>query len=501
MSQNLTPVPSSTGVVGISPQLATTVNPQRVKLLSEQYKQAKGLRAQPTEWNPIGRPIYGRLPAASEQYQLDFFEEGGKGYVLIPRGNDQFGPGSLYVNQSENRDVLLIEDGVIVWEEGTTPIYKTFVDFREVGVDDGRYLICYQLIYDDAPEPLPFQVEDYCLAGLDFNVNDSSSDNFRRSDDVADPWPFPGINLFAQASDGLNWQNFIDLVNRTPGTQAGVKPGMPDYEQPVTSWVEWESVLPWKLDTIKIRTDAVENVPACSLSVASLDSDESWELVQQQEAKRDGTGFYWEFQTDLVPQKKWRLDWGFNVRTSATQLTVSGLLYIATKPTAPRPRAQLAIYPTNLVPEDESLCRLAIVSVDNYQIPYRPNGELFKDDIREIINRDYEPIADWLTQYWDEQLVSLWEDVKEFTPRFMAPPTLLGYSYLSLEKVGISVDSAPLPYPPTPPVSREINFIAASVSLVPPLPELTSLSGATVTLISPTTQPLISSITISVENP
>ena len=498
MSQNLTPVPSSTGVVGISPQLTTTVNPQRVKLLSEQYKQAKGLRAQPTEWNPVGRPIYGRLPAASEQYQLDFFEEGGKGYVLIPRGNDQFGPGSLYVNQSENRDVLLIEDGVIVWEEGTTPIYKTFVDFREVGVEDGRYLICYQLIYDDAPEPLPFQVEDYCLAGLDFNANDSSSENFRRSDDVADPWPFPGINLFAQASDDLNWQNFIDLVNRTPGAQAGIKPGMPDYEQPVASWVEWESALPWKLNTIKIRTDAVENVPACSLSVASSDSDEPWELVQQQEAKRDGTGFYWEFQTDLVPQKKWRLDWGFNVRTSATQLTVSGLLYIATKPTAPRPRAQLAIYPTNLVPEDESLCRLAIISVDNYQIPYRPNGELFKDDIREIISRDYEPIADWLTQYWDEQLVSLWEDVKEFTPRFMAPPTLLGYSYLSLEKVGISIDSAPLPYPPTPPVLRETNFIAASVSLVPPLPELTSLSGATVTLTSPTAQPLISSITITV---
>jgi hypothetical protein len=501
MSQNLTPVPSSTGVFGVSPQLTTTINPQRVKLLSEQYKTAKGLRVQPTEWNPVGRPIYGRLPAASEQYQLDFFEEGGRGYVLVPPGNDQFGPGSLFVNQSENHDVLLIEDGVVVWEEGTTSIYKTFVDFRELGVEDGRYLICYQLIYDDEPQPLPFQVEDYCLAGLNFDVDDSASASFRRSVDVADPWPFPGINLFAQAEDDLSWQNFIDLVNRVPGAQAGIKPGMPDYEQPTDSWVEWESSLPWKLDTIKIRTELTENVPPCSLSIASFEVGERWKLVQQQQAKRDSEGFYWEFQTDLVPQKRWRLDWGFNVRTNASQLTVSGLLYIPTKPTAPRPRAQLAIYPTNLIPENESLCRLAVVNVDNYRIPNKPNGELFKDDIREIVTRDYEPIADWLTVYWDEQLITLWEEVKNFTPRYLAPPTLLRASYVGLEEYGVDVSSDPLPYPPPPSIPPETSIVSASVLLYPPLPENTSLIGAAVSFFTEPGNPAITGITLEVVNP
>jgi len=481
MSQNLTPITNSAGVAGLTPQLNTTIdNQRRIKIFSPQYKEAKGLFVQPTQWNPVGRPIYGRLPAASEQYQLNFFEDGGRGYVFIPRGGDLFGPGSMYVGQSENLEVLLIENGAVVWEEGTTPVYKTFLDFREVGVADGRYLICYQLIYDDEPQPFPFQVEDYCLAGLDFSVIDSASASFQRSEDQVDPWPFPGINMFAPAEQRLEWKNYIDLVNRSPGAQAGVKPGFPDYEQPLLSNIAWESPLPWKLDTIKVRTTLAANVPQCSLYVASEDPDNEWELVQQNPALLDNEGYYWEFQTDLIPQFKWKLDWGVATKVNASKLTVSGQLYIASKPSIPVPRAQLAIYPTNVIPKDESLCRLAIISVDNFKIAKRPNGELFKDDIREIINRDYEPIANWLTQFWDSQLITLWTEFKAFAPGFMAPPTLLKQSYAFLEKYGITVNDAPPPYPPSPPSPTDINLVGATVTLVPPLSLTTSLTSASV---------------------
>jgi hypothetical protein len=480
MSQNLTPVANSEGIFGVSPQLNTSLTPNRIKLLSEQYKAVEELVPQPTQWNPVGRPIYGRLPAASEQYQLDFFEEGGRGYVLIPQGNDQFGPGSLYVNQSEDRDVLLIENGVIVWEEGTTPVLKTFVDFRELGVEDGRYLICYQLIYDDAPQALPFQVEDYCLAGLDFNVNDSASAVFSRSEDVANPWPFPGLFMFATSEEGLEWKNYIDIVNRTPGAQAGVQPGFPDYEQPLLSWVSWESPIPWKLDTIKVRTTLTANVPACSLLLASEDPNEEWTVIQTNPALLDSEGYYWEFQTDYIPQTKWRLDWGTVKRVNASRLTVSGLLYLLAKPSTERARAQLAIYPTNVVPQDESLCRLAVVSVDNYQIPYRPSGELWKEDVREIINKDYEPVADWLTLYWDRSLIKMWEEVRAYTPGYMAPPTLLKLSYDFLEEYGIDVTNTPPYYPPSPPEPSEALLLGASVLLVPPIPMESALQSATV---------------------
>lgn len=499
MSQNLTPVPNSSGTVGVSPQLNTSLTPIRRKIFSPEFRDVEGLLPQPTQWIPGGRPIYRRLPAASEQYQLDFFEEGGRGYVLIPRGNDQFGPGSLYVNQSSDRDVLLIEDGAIVWEEGTTPVLKTFVDLRELGVDDGRYLICYQLIYDDEPEPLPFKVEDFSLAGLDINVQDSASSSFQRSDDQANPWPFPGINMFATADSDLEWKNYIDLVNRSPGEQAGVKPGFPDYEQPQLSTVTWESALPWKLDVIKVRTSLTENVPDCTLLLPSAEDPAVWATVQTNGALRDSEGYYWEFETDYVPQTQWRLDWGQGSKVNASQLTVSGLLYLNAKPSTERARAQLAIYPTNLVPEDESLCRLAIVSIDNFQVARRPSGELWKDDIREIINRDYEPVADWLTEYWDERLISLWEDVRAYSPGYMAPPTLLKTSYYKLEEYGIDVnDDVPDTFvPPDEPL--ETLLIGAEVLLVPPRPEFGSITGASVSFGGPPPEgPTITEITITV---
>jgi hypothetical protein len=170
----------------------------------------------------------------------------------------------------------------------------------------------------------------------------------------------------------------------------------------------------------------------------------------------------------MLPQSKWKLDWGYGKKVSATRLTVSGQIYLFAKPSTPRARAQLAIYPTNLIPEDESLCRLAIISVDNYQIPYKPNGELFKDDVREIINRDYEPVADWLTQYWDSQLIRLWKDVSTYAPGFMAPPTLLKQSYAGLELYGINVDPSPPPFTPPPETPTETLLIGASVSIFPP---------------------------------
>jgi hypothetical protein len=407
------------------------------------------------------------LPSASEQYQLEFFEEGGKGYVYIASGGDQFGPGSLYVNQSESREVLLIENGVIVWEEGTTAVSKTFLDFREVGVEDGRYLVCYQLIYDDEPEALPYSVEDFSLGGLDLTIEDSASQAFRMSGDAANPWPFPGANLFAPSEAGLQWKNFIDVVNRSPGQQAGVKPGFPEYEQPLLSWVSWQSKLPWKLDTIKVRTDLTVSVPPCSLYFASENPDEEWELVQQIAAKVDSTGFYWEFETDAIPQRSWKLDWGENNKVSANNLLVSGILYVEARPSVPRARAQLALYPTNLVPKDESLCNLAVISVDNFKLATRDSGRIWKDDIRDIINRDYEPVANWLTQYWDSQLITLWEEAKGYSPLYMAPPTLLKDAYSSLDTVGINVVSATPIVPPVPADPPEALFVKATVSFQP----------------------------------
>ena len=471
----------------------------RPQYLSEQYKRAKNLRVRPTEWNPAGRPIYGRLPAASEKYQEEFFAEGGQGYVLISPGGDIFGPGSLHVGESENLDALLIENGVIVWKEGTTPVYRAVVDFKELEVEDGRYLVCYQLLYDDAPEPLPFLVTDYSLAGLDFNVMDSASLSFNKvGADAQDPWPFPGSYAFAPSGAGLTWRNYLDVINQEPHSSSGTKPGVPEYAQPLLAELQWDSPLPWKLDTIRVRTTLSTNVPPCSYYTSTGDPDSPWTIVQTQEAQVDSEGYYWEFLTDMVPQNSWKLDWPIGSKVDAYGITVSGTLYLLARPTTERARAQLAIYPTNLVPKDESLCRLAIISVDNYRLTRKPNGQLWNEDIRDIVRRDFEPIANWLTIYWDKQLIGLWEKVKGFSPLFMAPPTLLKQEYYGLEAYGIDVSDRTPPLPPQPPKPTTVQLVKALVSFVPPVLPDPVISGASVSIQASPGAPTISELEVSI---
>ena len=67
MSQQLTPISGGVQVV------QTTTAESRLLVLSPQYIDVKNLHSRPTEWVPGGRPIYRRLPAISETYQIDFF--------------------------------------------------------------------------------------------------------------------------------------------------------------------------------------------------------------------------------------------------------------------------------------------------------------------------------------------------------------------------------------------------------------------------------------------
>lgn len=492
MSQELVPVKDPDGVQGLTPTIVTTSAPTRLEALSQEYKDVNKLFIQPTQWIPGGRPIYRRLPAASETYQVDFFASGEIGYTLIPLGRDQFGAGSMYVKVSEDRRSILIYDGVIVWEKGTTPVLKAIVDFEEIGLRSGRFLVCYQLIYDDAPEPLPFQVTDFSLGGQDFTTGDSGSSVFLTSEEPnGNAWPYPGINAFAPASAGLSWKNYLEVVNRVPQKPAGVEPGIPTPYQPLLCWLEWGSPLPWKLNTITLRTPLEADLPDATLYYWEKDE---WKAIQTTSVSKDTNGHYYQFLTDNIAQQKWRVGWPNGTKMEINDITVSGLLYLYSKPSTERARAQLAIYPTNLVPEAEVLCRLMVINVNDFEVQKNARGELLTEDIRAIATRDYEPVADWLTEYWDEQLIRNREKVKTYTPGFMAPPTLLKSSYFDLEQYGIEVNTDTQPYPPNPPQETEVNFISASVSLFPPLPTEPSLSGASVSFTQPPGAPTISEI-------
>jgi hypothetical protein len=74
MSQQLIPIDG-----GVQ-EVVTSTSQSRLNVLSQQYVIAKHLESRPTEWVPFGRPIYRRLPATSETYQIDFFN-------IVPAAN------------------------------------------------------------------------------------------------------------------------------------------------------------------------------------------------------------------------------------------------------------------------------------------------------------------------------------------------------------------------------------------------------------------------------
>ena len=471
MSQDLTPIPNSlTGETGSLVTLTTTTSGLTVNVLSDQYKKVRKLVVGETEWwVPGGRPIYRRLPAVSEAYQVYFYADGEIGYCLIPAGRSQFGAGSINVTTNEEKTVLLIYDGTIVWDTGDTPVLKTVVDLAEVGLDSGRWLVAYQRIYSDEPQPFQYSVTDYSLAGADFTVNDSASSAFATAlKPNGNPWPYPGQYAFMNQSSDLNWRNFAQTNNSNPYTlKLGATPGFPSWAQPVTAWLEWFSTefegsyLPWKLDDIVLRTPLkYSNPPTATLSFYSGDTDNPWSFVQTQDAKLDKDGYYWEFQTDATSQVGWRVDWS-SPKIEISSVTVSGEITLLRKPAVPVTRAQLAIYPEHLVPKDVVLCSLAIIDVVESRL-------VDKDDIRNIATRDYEPVADWLTAFADELLIENYAKVESYAPGFMAPPTLLKSSYYDLEEYDITVSTDDGPCPPAPPTPTEPPvLIEATVSVYP----------------------------------
>lgn len=468
MSQVLVPVKNSSGVEGLTPVIVTSPFISRSETLSEEYRIIRKLFVSKTEWVVGGRPIYRRLPSVGEAYQVYFFADGEIGYTYIPLGNDQFGAGSMYVAVSEDLRSLLIYDGVIVWEEGTTFVLKAVITFEEIGLQSGRFLVAYQQIYNDDPEPLPFEVTDFSLAGLDFEVNDSASDSFLLTEGPnSNAWPYPGGYAFLPENNALTWKNYLSPVNETPQSTAGVRPGLPEVYNPVLAYLAWSSPLPWKLDTIILRTPLKFNLPDASLY---FKQSGEWTLIQTASVSSDASGFFWSFLTDDIPQNEWKVEWPEYTKIEIEYITVSGILYINTKPTTARTRAQLAIYPTNLIPKDVYLCRLAIINVNDFEIQKNDRGELLVEDVRNISNRDYEPVANWLTSFFDENLTNLKEEVEYYAPGYMAPPTLLADSYLGLEKYDIKISNEAPPFPPSPPEATATLLLGASVSFLPILP-------------------------------
>jgi hypothetical protein len=426
MSQQLVPVNG-----GVQ-EIQTTTTENRLLVVSQQYITANNLESRPTEWVPGGRPIYRRLPATSETYQIDFFnvvpspntaaayEVQEQGYVYIPWGEGLNSAASMQVVASDSKQDLLIKSGTIVWRYGNTEVLPTIVNLEILDVVSGKYDVAYQLIFDDSPVQKLYQVSNYALTGLPLNITSST--------DSVVGWRYLAVNAFLNTSN--NWWANQDTL-------------LPTYAQPDTSFIQWESDLPQAYSKVTLRCPP--NTAYTGTATLSYYDNSTLVTVGEVSIQKDSTGQFFEFAPNTpVFQSGWNVSFS-SLDMAIQNITVTGVLTLLEPQESPSTRATLVMYPTGTLPKTvlndsnetvpATYCPLAQVDITN-------NYKVEKiQDTRFIIHRDYVPVADWLTKPFDEDLIDLYEQVTDYRPLWMAPPSAMKQEYAALSENQITVEA------------------------------------------------------------
>ena len=419
---------------GLSQVQTTTVTP-RVNALSKQFISLNKLESRPTEWVIDGRPIYRRLPAVAETYQIDFFntvtvpntaaavEQKAIGYVYIPWGEGIFGTVSMEVVASNTLKDLVVKAGSIVWQYGMTSVLPAVFNLEELEVASGTYFLGYQLLYDDSPFEALYSVEEFALTGEPLTITSST--------DAVSGWRDPAVNAFLNSSTRF-WKNYDSYF--------------PTYLQPTSAFLQWESALPSAYSEILLRCPANTAVTGEARLYYFNTNSSSYDLVCSTVVEKDTTGQYFRLNAfDPTFQKVWRVEFD-DLKVSVQSVVVTGTMTRLKRPVAPRPRATLVMYPENLIPRTvvnatgkevtPTHCDLALVSIKD--------GYVIEDirDVRNVTQREFVPVADWLTKPWDDNLINLYEQVKGYADFWMKPETLLDQEYDALAQYDVVVTNS-----------------------------------------------------------
>jgi len=423
MSQQLVPIDSG------QEKQVTTLTTNSLKVLSPTYISINNLETRPTEWITGGRPIYRRLPATNNTYQINFFdtipaqnsaapvEFREVGYVFVPWGQGDSGPNTLRVVAAETNKAILIQSGNVVWKYGTNPTLSTIVDLEQVDVVAGRYYLGYQLVYDDSPIQNLYSVKDFSLGGQPLIITSST--------DTVVGWRYPGVNAFLTSS--AVWQNKDTLF--------------PSYAQPSSSYIQWVSELTSAYSSITLRCP----VSTAYTGTATLSYVTSTGSVKVTTASilTDTTGQYFQLDVNTPSyQTGWIVEFSSN-DVAIEAITVTGVVTQITPQVSPSTRCALVMYPENTVPSTVTNSSGEEVRATYCDLAFVEVGKSFNilsiEDARYIIRRDYTPVADWLTRPFDDTLIELYEQVSNYSELWLAPTSCMKQEYLNLRTDQVTV--------------------------------------------------------------
>jgi hypothetical protein len=397
--------------------------------LSKQYISQFGLNPRPSEWLTTGRPIYDRLPSASQNYKKVYEEGDYEAFVYIPYGESELGRSSLsVVSSGEDNEFLVIQSGSVVWKNGTIPVNPTIINLEELGMWNTKYLLAYRMYFDNSPRVFQYEVEGFSLVGQDLAVNSST--------DGLSGWRYTSDFAFT----GLESRPWSNLDSEFPGSNG-------------PAFLEWQTPYPNSLSRITLKCPPgfePKGVATLKRMVCQTQAEEgsycydyTWEFEASAEPKFDDRIAHYEFLIqEPTPQTGWRVDWD-EEDLKIYQISVDGILSLKRKPEEGISVCELVAFPENAVPAEVDLgeggsvratyCNLALVDVNK-------DFKVEKiSDLRQIVKVDYTPISDWLTQPWDGNLSDLFKKFSNFTELWMSPVSAMKSEYEGLNEKSIQV--------------------------------------------------------------
>lgn len=404
-------------------------------VLSNQFVEVNNLSPIPTEWLKGGRPIYNRLPAASERYKVDFSLDDSSAYPYIPYGEGYTGSTSMAVQTSGENKYLVIQGGNIVWKYGMIRTDPVILDIELVGMGSAKYLLAYQLYYDDSPKPYQYEVSNMSLAGIKMKVESST--------DVVMGWRYSPKYAFINKDERF-WSNYDGLF--------------PSYVS--DAFLSWQFVLPCSFTSITMRcpprstftgTATIYYMSCSDGNNSEFCENPVWNFWGTSPISRDDEGQFFNFFFDTpINCKGWKVEWS-DPTMAINEVSVSGVMTEERKPATMTTDYALVAYPANSIPTKFTnslgeevpliLCKLAYVDINS---AFTVTG---LQDIREVVNSKYEPVAEWLTRPWDNNLMELFDQLSNYQDYWMVPEKAAYTEYLNLKRYNIEVYTGGCPEP------------------------------------------------------
>ena len=377
------------------------------KVPSEEALKVLNLEPVRTVWGwDTGKPIYERLPAISQQYQLGYDKDQAYAYIE-PQFGTMLGPGSLEPGILESDfSMLVVESGTITWKKGQVEVTRLEIDVSTLdngkGLLPGEYQVGYLLTYDKTAE-----TSDVPGFGLAY-VSDGT---------LADA----AVN-FGSDREGEAHPDYYALTDWRPETAwwpdniAAAGP----YEEGCWFTIDFQaSVL---AEHFRITPDP--ELPATAkLAVYHSDDAIIWhECTQAQPANGEWNAIL----SEEHKHRYWRLFF-WDGEASISEIYYTGEAYFPDN----RSAADWTIATPYLdgkyedVPGDYYLIAEFTVGDE------RTITEL--GDQRRTIDRKYEPVAEWLTSFQDLQLRCQFENIERYAELYMAPPTSDFHFYQELD--------------------------------------------------------------------